>query len=81
MDNRSGSVVSRVQSPPATASVPKYRLKVALPARFPQDAKTLLWTGFHSAQRRFPLEAGAIGGNMYLAAYVQRADATGWEDR
>ena len=59
----------------------KYRLKVALPARFPQDAKTLLWTGFHSAQRRFPLEAGAIGGNMYLAAYVQRADATGWEDR
>jgi len=32
-------------------------------------------------KRRFPLEAGAIGGKMCLAAYVQRVDATGWEDR
>jgi hypothetical protein len=37
---RSAPVVSRAQTPPATASAPKYRLKVTLPARFPQDAGT-----------------------------------------
>jgi hypothetical protein len=45
-----GPVVSRTRTPPATASAQKYRLKVALPSRFPQDARTLLWTGFHSAR-------------------------------
>ena len=34
-----GPVVSRAQTPLATASAPKYRLKVALPARFPQGAE------------------------------------------
>jgi hypothetical protein len=83
--NRPGPVVSRVQTPLAVASAPNYRLKVALPARFPQDAKPC--GGLDSIQRdtrgkrRFPLEAGTIGGNMYLALYVQRVDATGWEDR
>jgi hypothetical protein len=36
--NRPGPVVSRVPNSLAIASPPKYRLKVALPARIPQDA-------------------------------------------
>jgi hypothetical protein len=80
-----GLVVSHAQTRWQLPAPQKYRLKVALPARFPQDAKP--WGGLDSIQRdtrgkrRFPLEAGTIGGNMYLALYVQRVDATGWEDR
>jgi hypothetical protein len=39
---RSAPVVSRAKTPPAVANAPNGRLKVALPARFPQDARTLV---------------------------------------
>lgn len=40
MDNQPEPAVNRAQTPPATASVPKYRLKVALRVGFPQDRES-----------------------------------------
>src|SRR6202166_3613586 len=76
-----GLVVSRAQTRWQLPAPQKYRLKVALPARFPQDAKP--WGGLDSIQRdtrgkrRFPLEAGHHRG-QYVSGFVGPARGCDW---